>query len=91
MRKFSPLLKGDHILTLTCPGCRNKFSIGDEVALVPIGPGLSEDARLRAREGRPYSAVSLPVHWACATGEEPQETYGNPHSIPEEESPANCR
>jgi hypothetical protein len=75
LSRFDLLKAGDHILTLTCPGCGSKFEIGDEFTLVPIGPGTSEDARARSREGRPYNAVAIPTHWSCATGDEgPKET-----------------
>lgn len=74
VRKFSPLTTGDHILTLTCPACSVQFQVGDETALVPMGPGTNEEARARAREGRPFNAIALPVHWACATGEESTST-----------------
>lgn len=68
LRKFDPLA-GDHpLLQQDCPACRQAFTAGDVVTLVTLGPG--EEARRRAREGRPYNAVTAPVHWACATGEE---------------------
>jgi hypothetical protein len=76
LRKYDPLKSGDHILTLTCPGCGARFLIDDEFTLVPLGPGINDDARARAREGRPYNAVAIPAHWSCATGEEgPQEIH----------------
>lgn len=68
MRKFEPLAEGDVILKLTCPGCSVRFELGDVITLVPIGPGIHEDSQARAREGRPYNAISLPTHWVCATG-----------------------
>jgi len=68
MRKFLPLEAGDRLLKKTCPACEGKFIIGDEVTLVPLGPGPSPEARYRARQRRPYNAVALPVHWGCATG-----------------------
>jgi len=74
MRKFEPLPKGDRLLSLVCPACHQKFQLGDVPALVAIGPGLDPEARARAREGRPYNAVAVPVHWACASGEEATTT-----------------
>lgn len=53
-----------------CRACNQPFKAGDYVTLVALGPGDDPDARQRAREGRPYNAVALPVHWACATGRE---------------------
>jgi len=70
MRKFAPLTDDSQLLKLTCPACHLRFQVGDETALVPLGPGVDTEARERAREKRPYNAIALPVHWACATGEE---------------------
>jgi hypothetical protein len=75
LTKLDLLMEGDHILTLRCPGCGVQFQIGEEITLVPIGPGSNVDARARAREGRPYNAAAVPVHWTCATGE---ENHGHP-------------
>lgn len=70
MRKFEPL-KADHpTVGQECPACHTPFKEGDELALVPLGPGADLEERERAREGRPYNAVAVPVHWGCATGEE---------------------
>lgn len=52
-----------------CPACREPFREGDYTTLVALGPGGDSEARERAREGRPYNAVALEVHWACCTGE----------------------
>jgi hypothetical protein len=69
-RKFPPL-KPDHPLVGgECPACHETFTAGDETTLIALGPGDDPDARERAREGRVYNAVAVPVHWACATGEE---------------------
>jgi hypothetical protein len=73
LRKFEPL-KVDHPLVADraaiCPGCHLHFYAGDVITLIPVGPGDNSDERARARAGQPYNAVSIPVHWACATGEE---------------------
>lgn len=37
---------------------------------VLIGPGASEAARTLAADGKPYDGVCIPVHWACATGDD---------------------
>jgi len=52
-----------------CPGCDEHFKAGQYVTLVPIGPGADVEERIKAHEGRPYDAVSVPAHWACVTGE----------------------
>lgn len=70
LRKFDPLATDHPLLQQDCPACRQTFLPGDVVTLVALGPGDDPAARQRAREGRPYNAVTTPVHWACATGEE---------------------
>lgn len=51
-----------------CPACDVPFVAGDYTALVSLGPGASEEDRRKARDGRPYNAVAVEVHFACATG-----------------------
>jgi len=87
MRRFDPLKEGDPLLKLQCPACRKEFVVGDSVALVPLGPGSSEESRARAREGRPYNAVALPVHWVCATGYEQEEKRNEQPEVQEEVAP----
>jgi hypothetical protein len=53
-----------------CPGCGEVFKLGDEVTLIPIGPGPSKEQQQRCREGMPYNAIALPIHWDCAGGVE---------------------
>lgn len=53
-----------------CAACQQPFRVGDFTTLVPLGPGKDKDTQERAREGRPYNAVSAHVHYSCATGEE---------------------
>jgi hypothetical protein len=71
LRRMGPLT-ADHPLAISdersCPGCDGSFEEGNYLTLVTIGPGADEDERAKAREGRAYNAVSVPVHWACATG-----------------------
>lgn len=52
----------------TCPACRKPFALGDYTTLVALGPGDDPDEQRLAREGRPYCAVAIEVHWACAGG-----------------------
>lgn len=68
-RKFGPLGAAS-LPSKPCPACDEPFQEGQYVTLVPLGPGSSEEGRQRAREGRPYNAVAVMVHWACATGDE---------------------
>jgi hypothetical protein len=53
-----------------CPGCDRVFVPGETIGMITIGPGPDPEEREKARNGRGYIAVALPVHWACATGEE---------------------
>jgi hypothetical protein len=66
--KFGPL-KGS-FETTPCPACDQPFLAGQYITFVALGPGASADDRKRAREGRPYNAVAVQVHYACATGDE---------------------
>jgi len=71
MQKMGPL-DADHPLVnpgQNCPACGLAFRQDDYVTLISLGPGDDEEARALARAGRPYNAVALPVHWACATGQ----------------------
>lgn len=61
-------LKASHVQG--CPACRQPFAAGEFVTLIALGPGDDPEARARARAGRAYNALGIPVHWACATGEE---------------------
>ena len=72
LRKFAPL-HAQHPLVVdatVCQACGVAFRAGDDVALVPLGPGADTGARKAARAGRAYTGVACTVHWACATGEE---------------------
>lgn len=60
-----------------CPACGEYLVLGDFYTLVPIGPSPDPEERRKARNGRCYDAVALPVHWACATGEE-EVSIGRP-------------
>lgn len=70
-RKFGPL--PEDVLNADmkpCAACGLAFKAGDYTTLVALGPGDDEEARERCRAGRPYNAVAVQVHYACATGEE---------------------
>lgn len=73
LRKFPPL-GANHPLVrdkTPCAACDLPFWEGEVVTLVPIGPGPDAEQSRLAREGKTYNALSVPVHWKCATGEEP--------------------
>jgi hypothetical protein len=68
-KRFGPLPEGATLIGIECQACKTKFERGDYLGLVPLGPGPDEEAQQKAREGRAYNAIALPVHWACMTGE----------------------
>lgn len=69
--KLGPLTEDHPMVTdhAPCHGCGRPFLAGEYVTLIALGPGDDDDARKAARDGRPYSAAAIPVHWTCATGE----------------------
>ena len=68
LRMFGPKLARNSSIGDPCPACRTEFKEGDYTTLVTLGPGDDPDAQAYARDGRPYNAVAIEVHWACATG-----------------------
>ena len=67
LRRFGP--KPEGALLMTCSACQVQFKTGDYSTLIALGPGPDEEEQQKAREGRPYNAVAVEVHWFCATGE----------------------
>lgn len=70
MRTFGPKLKDHPSVGEICPACHKPFKVGDMTTLITLGPGDGKEAQQRKSEGRPYNAVAVEVHAACA-GEEP--------------------
>lgn len=72
LKKMGPLADTHPMVNdeSTCPACNKRFHAGDFVTLVSLGPGDDPEERARARAGRHFNGIALPVHWACATGEE---------------------
>lgn len=70
IRVFGPKSADHYSVGRECPACRKLFVVGDFTTLVPLGPGADPDARARAQAIRPYNAVAVELHYACATGEE---------------------
>ena len=70
MRRFGPKEALHPSIGTLCPACHQPFKKGDFTTLISLGPGEDKEARKRISQGRPYNAVALEVHWACATGEE---------------------
>lgn len=74
LKRFDRPLEASHLLVEhmdLCPGCNRPFKAGDLVALVVIGPGDDQEEQMKCRSSRPYNAVAVAVHTACATGELP--------------------
>lgn len=69
-RKFGPKSPEHPSVGKECPACRHPFLVGDYTTLIALGPGDDPEEREKARVGRPYIAVGVEVHWACATGHE---------------------
>lgn len=70
-RQYGPMTAGDPVIGNACPACSVPFAVGDYGTLIPLGPGARASARAEAHMGRGFCAAAIPVHWACATGEEP--------------------
>ena len=63
---YGPKADGHPSVGEPCPACQQPFAEGDLTTLVTLGPGADPEARQRAAAGRPYSAVAVEVHFACA-------------------------
>lgn len=70
LRQFGPINSG---FGERCKACGESFKEGDYTTIVPLGPGDDPEAQEKAREGRPYNAVAIQIHWKCATGKEPSK------------------
>lgn len=68
LRKFGPKQAGHPSVGTPCPACHDPFDVGDYTTLVTLGPGNDPEAQERARQGRPYNAVAVEVHYTCAGG-----------------------
>jgi len=66
VRKFGPKTADHPTVGRDCPACNKPFKEGDYTTLVALGPGDDPEEQERAREGRPYNAVAVEVHWECA-------------------------
>ena len=64
LRKFAPLLANHPLVGDICPVCNTSFREGDETTLVPTFPANETEAE-KARAGKPYAAVAMPIHWDC--------------------------
>ena len=67
LKKFGP--RPSISEELECFACKKLIGLGDYTALVPLGPGDDPKSQNKCLYGRPYDAVAIEIHWACATGE----------------------
>ncbi len=70
MRPFGPKSTNHPSVGELCPACKLPFKAGDYTTLIALGPGVDEESQERCKEGRPYNAVAVEVHWKCATGKD---------------------
>ena len=66
MRKFGPKTIDHPSIGKLCPACQKPFKVGDFTTLVCLGPGDNIEAQMQAKEGRPYNAVAVEIHWDCS-------------------------
>lgn len=70
MRTYGPKPPDHPSIGEKCRACHIPFAAGDMTTLVALGPGANDESQQRAREGRPYTAVALEIHAACADPKE---------------------
>jgi hypothetical protein len=68
--KFGPKSPDHPSIGEICKACNKPFVTGDFTTLIALGPGDDTEAQVRAREGRPYNAVAIEIHFDCAGGVE---------------------
>jgi hypothetical protein len=69
LQKIGPKSAEHPSIENECQACHKKFVEGDYTTLIILGPGDNETEQEKARNGRPYNAVAIEVHYSCATGE----------------------
>ena len=67
-RRYGPKSANHPSIDEECPACHVSFVAGDYTTLIELGPGADKEERERAVAGRPYNAVAIEIHYACATG-----------------------
>lgn len=75
LRRFGPKDATHPTVGNTCLGCQQELKAGDYTTLIALGPGDDVEDRISCLLGRPYNAVAIEVHWACATGDANAEAY----------------
>lgn len=69
LRKFGPKKANHPSIYVECLACHKKFKEGDFTTLISLGPGDDPEEQEKARQGRPYDAMAVEIHFACATGQ----------------------
>jgi hypothetical protein len=67
--QFGPTPVRESEIGVPCPACAVPLVAGVMVAVRQLGPGADPQARADAHAGLPYQAVTVELHWACATGD----------------------
>ncbi len=65
-RKFGPKPEGHPSIGNDCVACNKPLKEGDFTTLISLGPGDDPDEQAKAKQGRPYNAVAVEIHWDCA-------------------------
>lgn len=73
--RIGPIPEHDPMIGQLCYGCGQLFTAQEYFVRVMLGPGGDREQRKRCRDGLDYNAVSLALHFACATGIE-DDRYG---------------
>lgn len=68
MRAFGPKSADHPSVGNTCEACGEDFKAGDYTTLAVLGPGSDPEEQEKARDGRPYNAIAVEIHWSCGTG-----------------------
>lgn len=71
LTKSDPLRSGHPLLTAPvsrCAACQVFLAEGDEITMMPLGPGPDKQQRELCADSLSYQAVAVPLHWTCATG-----------------------
>ena len=68
IRKFGPKNSTHPSIGEVCKACGNAFVEGDYTTLIALGPGDDEEQQHKAKGGKPYTAVAVEIHYACAGG-----------------------
>lgn len=66
-RRLGPMPAGHPSLCNSCAACQKFFHVGNFTTLITLGPGDFPDEQAKRDAGQPYTAVTVEVHWDCAS------------------------